>query len=455
MRCILLSGGSGKRLWPLSNDARSKQFLKILKTEDDRYESMVQRVWRQLSMAGLNEDSYIVTGRAQKEVLQAQLDTDATLIIEPERRDTFPAIALAAAYLYDKARCDPQEFICVLPVDPYVEDHFFERIKNLEDISKSSSADLFLLGAEPTYPSSKYGYILPDINATISPQKCYNVIKFMEKPSELEAANFIQQGALWNCGIFGFRLNYMIQILKDKGIPLSFEVLSERYNELPKISFDYEVVERCGSIMVIPYLGEWKDLGTWNTLTEEINDSVIGKGSIGKATDNTHIINELDLPVRVLGVSNAVIAVSPDGILVSDKASSPELKHMLKDDNERPMYEERLWGWHRILEYTKNSEDQEVLTKRICIKAGKNLSYQVHSQRTEIWIVISGVGEYIINGIRQPIRAGTVIQVEPGDKHAIRGESDLQLIEVQIGKMLVDDDILRLEADWDAIINNK
>lgn len=290
MKLVLLSGGSGKRLWPLSNDARSKQFLKVLENKNGELQSMVQRVWEQLGNVGLADSAVIATSKSQVDMIQSQLGQDVPIIIEPMRRDTFPAIALASVYLYSVEGIRLDEVVAVLPVDPYVEDRFFQRVKELEKTVLESDADLALIGVEPTYPSAKYGYIVP--TSTSSESDYLRVSHFTEKPNEEKAAELIKQGALWNCGVFAFRLDYMISLLEAKGLPIQYEELLKQYERLPKISFDYEVVEKTKHIVVLPYDGYWKDLGTWNTLTEEMATEQIGKGIIADS-ENTHLINEL------------------------------------------------------------------------------------------------------------------------------------------------------------------
>ncbi len=294
MKLVLLSGGSGKRLWPLSNDARSKQFLKVLEGKNGEKESMVQRVWGQLGEAGLQENTMIATSKAQVDMLQSQLGQDVSIITEPERRDTFPAIALAAAYLYSIQGVELDEVVLILPVDPYVDDQFFHRIKDIEEVLSSTETDIGLVGVTPTYPSEKYGYIVPEAHSQES--SSLPVSYFREKPSEKEAAALIEKGALWNCGVFAFKLDYMISFLEEKGLPIQYEELLKQYSILPKNSFDYEVVEKTKNIAAIPYDGYWKDLGTWNTLTEEMTTSIIGKGKMCEASTHTHIVNELDIP---------------------------------------------------------------------------------------------------------------------------------------------------------------
>lgn len=452
MKLVLLSGGSGKRLWPLSNDARSKQFLKVLENQNGELQSMVQRVWGQLRNVGLADSAVIATSKSQVGMIQSQLGQDVPIIVEPMRRDTFPAIALASVYLFSVEGIRLDEIVAVLPVDPYVEDRFFHRVKDLEETVLASGADLALIGVEPTYPSAKYGYIVPTYKS--SDNDYLRVSHFTEKPTEEKAAELIEQGALWNCGVFAFKLDYIISMLHEKGFPLQYDELLKQYDKLPKISFDYEVVEKTEHIVVLPYDGDWKDLGTWNTLTEEMATNQIGKGVISADCENTHLINELDIPVTVLGLSNAVVAVSADGILFADKAKSPKIKELVNDFDQRPMYEERRWGWYRVLDYTRFEDGREVLTKRIGVTAGKNLSYQMHNHRSEVWTIIKGEGEFAFNGEIRRVKPGDVLEIPVGVKHGIKAITDLEFIEVQTGTELIEEDIVRIYMTWEEVEAN-
>ncbi|KLA28555.1 sugar phosphate nucleotidyltransferase [Bacillus cereus] len=449
MKLVLLSGGSGKRLWPLSNDSRSKQFLKVLKNEQNEMQSMVQRVWGQLTSLGIENDTVIATSKSQVDMISSQLGNDVPIIIEPERRDTFPAIALAASYLYSKEHVDLDEIVGVLPVDPYVENSFFERLLDLEKALNSSNADLGLMGITPTYPSEKYGYIVPNVEK--STQELIQVSHFKEKPATAEAEELLKQNALWNSGVFAFKLDKIISLLDQKGLPVQYDMLVQQYAILPKISFDYEVVEKTENIIALPYSGSWKDLGTWNTLTEEMGMNILGKGNMGIECEQNHIINELDIPVSVLGLSNIIIAASPDGILVSEKDASPRVKELVGDWDQRPMYEERRWGWYRVLDYTKYDDENEVLTKRIGITASKNLSYQYHNNRSEVWTIVKGEGIFVLDDEIRVVRSGDVLEIQPGQKHAIKAITDLEFIEVQSGGELIEEDIVRIYMQWNEI----
>lgn len=455
MQVILLSGGSGNRLWPLSNETRSKQFLKILDGEAGERESMVQRVWNQLKQMKLQQSAVVATGKSQVEVLQSQLGYEVEMIVEPERRDTFPAIALSAAYLYSVKGVSLNDIVAVLPVDPYVEDHFFESVKQLEAIMLDSQAELGLMGVLPDHPSSKFGYIVPDSVAETDNGIAYmNVSHFVEKPEEVHAQQLIQQAALWNCGVFAFRLEYVIQHLIDRSLPIQYDQLLRQYSQIEKTSFDYAVVEQATNIVALPYKGMWKDLGTWDTLTEEIHTSMIGKGTLADDCANTHVINELDIPITVIGAPNLIVAASPDGILVSEKTASTRIKEVISFGDQRPMYEERRWGRYRVLDYTKYPNGDEVLTKRICILKGHNLSYQYHSLRSEVWTVLSGQGEMILDGTIRTIGKGDVIVISAEARHSLRAITDIEMIEVQSGSELVEDDIVRLAIHWDEIMTS-
>ena len=205
MNIVLLSGGSGKRLWPLSNDIRSKQFIKIFKKEDGSYESMVQRIHRQIKSVDAEATITIATSKTQVSSIYNQLGTSVGISVEPCRRDTFPAIALATAYLVDVQGVDPGESVVVCPVDPYVENSYFEALKALAQQADKGEANLVLMGIEPTYPSEKYGYIIPE-----SSEQTASVKTFKEKPTVEVAKEYISQGALWNGGVFAYKLQYVL-----------------------------------------------------------------------------------------------------------------------------------------------------------------------------------------------------------------------------------------------------
>lgn len=437
MNIILLSGGSGKRLWPLSNEVRSKQFLKIFKRADGRKESMAQRMYRMIKEADPDATVIIATGENQVPQIRAQLGEDVGICIEPSRRDTFPAIVLAASYLKKNGTADGEPVV-VCPVDPYVEKNYFECLKVLSD--EAGKANLTLMGIKPTYPSEKYGYIIPASDAAVSP-----VVEFKEKPDKETARQYIRQGALWNGGVFAFKLSYLLKILKESFGTDSYDELFCKYSTLTKTSFDYAVVEKEKSINVVRFDGAWKDIGTWNTLSESMDEPVAGN-AVAEGCKNTHVINELGIPLIALGLSDAIVAATPDGILVTDKDKSPRIKELVADA--RPMYERRDWGEYKILDYKNHDDGNNSLVKELTIFPGRHISYQRHRCRTEIWVFTEGVGELVIDGIVKPVNRGEVVIIHPGMKHAIKGITELHIIEVQIGNELTEKDIERLDWNW-------
>lgn len=450
MKLILLSGGSGKRLWPLSNDTRSKQFLRLLKSPEGQPESMVQRVWRQIGEAGLTKDTMVSTSNSQAELLQSQLG-EVKIMIEPERRDTFPAIALASSYLYSVDGVDLDETIVVMPVDPFVETDFMHNLTKLSEVLQHSH-DLALIGVKPTYPSEQYGYIVPSSSGGVD-TSILSVLHFREKPVTKEARALMEQGALWNCGVFAFKLDTMIQILSNKGYPIYYEEMVKQYERLPKISFDYEVVESMSSIGVLKYEGLWKDLGTWEALTEEVPNHINGEVNISADCINTHVFNELDIPVTVLGCPNLIVASSPDGILVADKAHSDKIKEMMKHTHKRPMFEERRWGSHKVLAISQ-SDDQDVVVKQVLVKAGCHPTYHYHSKRDEIWTITVGEGEFLLNDVSSYAKVGDVLVVPAGSRHTIKAIVDLEFIEVQRGIEVREDDFEDVQAEWPEFVKH-
>lgn len=423
MNILLLSGGSGKRLWPLSNTIRSKQFLKIFKTNNG-YESMLQRIFRQIKETDPHANITIATSKTQVSTIYNQLGNDINISIEPCRRDTFPAIALASSYLVDVKGINPNESIVVCPIDPYVDKDYFDALKKLSIQAENNEAKLVLMGITPTYPSEKYGYIIPKSSDAISA-----VTAFKEKPDAESAKKYMSQGALWNGGVFAYKLSY-IQEKAEKLIGFSnYKSLYEKYEELPKKSFDYAVVEKESSIQVMRFDGTWKDLGTWNTLTEAMDETAIGDSHMSKDCSNVHILNELDMPIIAIGLHDTIISASPDGILVSDKEQSSYIKPFVDNIHRQVRYAEKSWGSFKVVDVEDKS-----LTIKVTLNPGHSMNYHSHEQRDEIWAVISGTGRAIIEGTERSVKTGDVVAMQAGCKHTIIADSELKLIEVQLGE---------------------
>ena len=446
MQIILLSGGSGKRLWPLSNNTRSKQFIKLLTAPDGSKESMVQRVVRQLREAGICDPITVATSRSQRDVVINQLGDGIPVVTEPERRDTFPAIALASPYLACERKCSADEVVIVMPCDPYTEAGYFETIRRMAEAVKNDAAELVLMGIRPTYPSAQYGYVVPVPGNDES--GIYRVSRFTEKPDVPTAGRLISEGAFWNGGVFAFRLGYMTDIVARYIRAGTFAEIRSRYGEFPKISFDYEVAEKAQSVAVVPFAGEWKDLGTWNTLTDELSEHTIGNVVMDDEAGNTHVINELELPIMCIGARNLVVAASNDGILISDKGKSENIMAYADRLQRRPMFEERRWGEYKVVDTVEFPDGYKSLTKQLKIKSGKCISYQVHRHRDEVWTFIDGEGMLVLDGVMSVVGRGDTVTINKGVRHTIKAVSDLTFIEVQSGDLLVEEDIERFDWDW-------
>lgn len=435
MNIVLLSGGSGQRLWPLSNDIRSKQFIKLFHTEDGGLESMVQRVYRQIKTADVNASVTIATSKSQVSAIQNQLGDEVGISIEPCRRDTFPAIALAAAYLHDVKKIPAEEAVVVCPVDPYVEPDYFEALGKLGDYARESEANLVLMGIEPTYPSEKYGYIIPADGGEIS-----RVNKFKEKPDRATAAEYISQGALWNGGVFAFRLGYVLDRAHELIDFKDYNDLFKRYDTLEKISFDYAVVEHEPLIEVMRFSGMWRDLGTWNTLTEAMDSRSVGEALFNDECSNVHVVNELNVPILCMGLKDVVISASPEGILVSDKEQSSYIKPFVNTLDHKVMFAEKSWGSFRVLDI-----ENESLTIKVTLNAGHGMNYHAHEYRNEVWTVIRGEGKAVIDGAECSVKAGDVLEMSAGTKHTVTAITTLEMIEVQLGRDISVHDKIKYE----------
>lgn len=424
MNIILLSGGSGKRLWPLSNDIRSKQFIKLFKKNDGNYESMLQRMYQNIKEIDKKGSITIATSKSQVSAIFNQLGENVGISVEPCRRDTFPAIALASEYLKDVRGIGLDEVVIVCPVDSYVKREYFEALQNLAIQAEKNEANIVLMGIKPTYPSEKYGYIIPKSNTATA-----MVLTFKEKPTVDLAKQYIEEGALWNGGVFAFKLSYIIDKAHELIDYVDYEDMLKRYESLPKISFDYAVVEKEEKIQVQRFQGEWKDLGTWNTLTEAMEDAVFGNGILNDKCKNVHIVNEMDIPILAMGLHDVIISASPEGILVSDKEQSSYIKPIVDGIEQQIMFAEKSWGSFRVIDVEKDS-----LTIKVTLNPKHSMNYHSHKNRDEAWVVIQGRGKAILDGEEKEIQVGDVLTMHAGCRHTVMATTELKLIEVQLGK---------------------
>ena len=437
MNIIILSGGSGKRLWPLSNGVRAKQFLRVLPGEEGA-ESMIERMVRRLRKTFPEAALTVAAPENQLPQLRRRLGDEIRICTEPQQRDTFSAAALACAFLRESG-VSPEETVLICPVDPLVEESYYSCLERIYRRAADGETKLMLMGIRPDHPSDQYGYILLEEG---------KVTGFREKPDRDTAEEYIRSGALWNGGVFAFRLGYLLKIMERETGAKTYAELLSRYSALPSVSFDIAVTEKEKDLGVECYDGSWKDLGTWDALTGAMDRPLSGNAVLAESED-THVINELKTPLIVLGISHAVVAATPDGILVADKKKSRVLKNYVVP--QRPMTEKRIWGEYRVLDYSVQEDGSASLTKQLIIERGKHTSYQYHLYRAESWTVTAGEGTVILDGKKQKIKAGDVIRIRLGMKHLIRADTTLHIIEVQTGKLLSEEDIIRVNYSFESV----
>ena len=326
MRLILLSGGSGYRLWPLTDAQNPKQYLDLLSAPNGQKRSMAQRVWQQVEHTGLAPGAVVCAGREQRAYLAEQIP-QAAVVEEPSGRDTFPAVALSCAYLMDVEGAGPDEAVVVIPIDCYADEAYFEALKRLPEALDASGADVVLMGKRPTAPETKYGYILP---GTVGADGCLRVAGFREKPDEEDAGVLIASGALWNMGVFCLRLGYLKNILAASGAPTDYKGLYRAYETLPRISFDRRVLEKSCNLAAVPFDGLWRDIGTWNELIDVLPPAPENYVRHKSCTD-TFILNHLDIPVIAIGVKNLIVVASDNGILIADSGYASAIKEIIPE----------------------------------------------------------------------------------------------------------------------------
>ena len=247
-------------------------------------------------------------------------------------------------------------------------------------------------------------------------------------PDAATAEKYIAQGALWNGGVFAYKLRYVLDKAHELIDFTDYKDLFDKYETLKKISFDYAVVENESQIQVMRFAGQWKDMGTWNTLTEAMEEPSIGKAMLNDTCQNVHVLNELDVPVLCMGLKDVVVSASPEGILVSDKEQSSYIKPYVDSIHQQIMFAEKSWGSFRVLDVEDAS-----MTIKITLTPGHGMNYHSHENRDEVWTVISGTGHAILDGVRRDVKAGDILTMPAGCRHTVFADSELKIIEVQLG----------------------
>ncbi len=407
---------------------------------------MVQRVLRQIREDIPDARVTIATSVAQQDILRNELGNSVAMVVEPERRNSFPATVLAAAYLVWEQGCRVDEPVVVMPCDAYVDGEYYTSIRRMVQAVGQGVAPLVLMGIHPTSPAEEYGYVVPE--AAEAAPGVHRVTDFVEKPDAAFARELIGRGALWNGGVFACSLGYLLARLNEHVAVASMAELRACYSRLPQLSFDLAVAEREAERAVVPHRGTWEDLGTWDVLADKLPLQSMGEVVLDESCSNTHAINEMNCSMLCVGTKDLVVVAAPDGILVADKNATHLVKAHTKALAQRPMYEERRWGTYKVIDTLQFPDGHAALTKQLVLKAGGSISYQIHHHRDEVWTFVDGHGLLVLDGVVREVTRGDVIHILKGQKHAVMALTDLCFIEVQSGGPLVEEDIERFEWDW-------
>jgi mannose-1-phosphate guanylyltransferase/mannose-6-phosphate isomerase len=462
---LILAGGTGTRFWPLSREAYPKQLLHLFGDQ-----TLIQTTLSRVGAVLPDNQIYIVTNPQQKEQIQLQLQGIASkphFITEPMGRNTAAAIGLAAMILSQK---DPNGIMVVLSADHCIRDEkaFMETVRLGTEIAQQDY--LVTIGAKPTRPETAYGYIQKGDSLLHHPDG-FSVARFVEKPDRPTAEKYLKSGDFyWNTGIFIWKLSTllkeMMRYLPDlyeglrKITPLTEgacdpEELTRIYSELPSVSIDYGVLEKSDRLAVVPACMEWEDVGSWNALDEVMPKDADGNiitGNVVQLGCTNTILYARNRVVAAVGLSDLVIADTDDATLICAKDRAQEVKQVveiLKRRNEEAQRIHRTvirpWGSYTVLE-----EGVGFKIKRIVVNPRSRLSLQMHGKRSEHWVVVAGFAEVTCGESVYTIGANESAFIPIGTKHRLGNNSDtpLQIIEVQCGPYLGEDDITRFSDDF-------
>jgi len=457
---LILAGGSGTRLWPWSREELPKQFLSLAGEE-----SLFQQTVRRMTKIAQPSNLYIVASDQCSALLRHQMKTVVKfdhdpIIAEPMAKNTCPAIALGLAYLL-KSGADPEDLIFVSPSDHIVkDDEAFKKAINLGR-QAASEGHIVVFGVKPTRADTGFGYV--EIDEERSKGLPYKIVsRFVEKPDEEKAKTYLERGNyLWNGGFFLFKAKRIMEALKSDipqiGNPASegYDSLISSFEDLPSISIDYAVMEKEKDVAVVPLDCGWSDIGSWDALYETMEKDEGGnvkKGDVHTIGGKNNLIYANGRLVVGLDVNDLVIADTPDALLVAKRGSSQAVRDVvnyLKDQGRREATEApinaRPWGTYQILH-----QGDRFKIKHIVINPGAKLSLQYHHHRTEHWVVVRGTALAVIGGKEIYVHEGESTFIPKSTPHRLvnPGKIPLEIIEVQNGEYVGEDDIIRIEDDY-------
>ncbi len=453
MKVFILCGGSGTRLWPLSRESYPKQFLRIF-SERSLFQETVLRA---LELVGENE-VFVITGDRYRWIVQNELEEigikNVSLITEPAGRNTAPAIALGIKKLLDLGESE-DERILVLPSDHLIKDwsRFTEAVK--EGVELSSGDHIVLFGEKPTYPETGYGYI--KLGEKISGG--FKVQKFEEKPSVEKAEEYVRDGEhLWNCGMFLFSLGRIVDEYRtyvpeiDLNLPWG-EFLS-RFSTFPDVSFDYAILEKTKGIVVVPLRAGWSDVGSWKAVYNSLEKDESGNVKIGDVfavgSENSLIFSQGGRLLACIGLKDYLIVSTEDVTLIVSKELSQRVKDMvslLKSRNDRRVYE-HVTSFTPFGRTTLLDEEESYRIKKVIIKPGAKLPLQMHHHRAKHWIILRGTAKVTLESKTFFVHENESFFVKKSQPYQIEniGKIPLEMIEVQSGEYLGEDDVTYLQS---------
>ena len=463
---VILSGGSGTRLWPVSREANPKPFMRV-----GDGQSLLKKTFERASSLPAATDVVTVTNREYLFKTRDEYggDTTGTFILEPFGRNTAPALALAA--LHVEARHGADTVLLVLPADHLIQDQaaFAADVAVAEGLARRGM--LVTFGIRPDRPETGYGYI--EMGQAIGEGPGFHATRFVEKPYLELAQKYVDAGNyVWNSGMFCFTVGRLLEAFESHQAELLeaaracwqssteragldsriVEIEAESFGHLADISIDFAVMEKAANVAVVPARFDWSDIGSWNAIHQAVTSDASGNSVVGEAilidVSNSYIQTEGRL-VAAVGMHNVVIVDTPDALLVADRSRSQDVKKVV-DQLKLRQHEAvkvhrtvgRPWGTYTVLE-----EGPGFKIKRIVVKPGQSLSLQMHHHRSEHWVVVSGTAQ-VTNGERTMLlRANESTYIPAGNKHRLGnpGQLELVIIEVQSGEYLGEDDIVRFQ----------
>lgn len=453
---VILSGGSGTRLWPVSRVKMPKQFC-------DLFDNSLQNL--SIQRAEKLGTPLVLTSEELKSLTEQNIKktgSKATALYEPMAQNTAPAIAYLCRYL--EINNQANEVVAIFPSDHLIENEAqFIKIIN-QAKTEADSGNVVTLGIKPTFPSTGYGYIQTNSQSL---NDTHNVIKFFEKPQLQVATEFVKSGThFWNAGIFIFKVSTMIELFKKlcpevwtvaakiDSKSLAPSTLKAIYAEFPNISIDYAIMEKIdgGKLKCIPCDIGWSDVGSWDAVSGLFKNSHPDFLPVEVISSNNYIHGLKQKIYATIGVHNLIVVDTADALLISQKGLTQEVKtvvdHLKKLNHKvvrEHIFEDRPWGRYEVLR-----EENHFKSKVIHVLPGQQLSYQSHDHREEHWIITQGKGEIVLNEEIIPIQRGSYVKIPLKAKHRIKntGTETIEFIEVQLGSYLGEDDIIRYQDDY-------